>query len=154
MPNYKGHLAGGALAYGFVMVVITQWYQPSLVTNIEWLFCTLAGALFPDIDVKSKGQKYFYWVILFLIIWFSFNKRFDLLIAASICAVIPMLATHRGLFHRLWFVVVGPLLLWALVMINYPLYRLVLLHDVIFFIAGAISHLWLDVGLRKMLRRI
>src|SRR5579872_6581996 len=105
MPNYKGHLAGGAFTFALTLLVVNQWYHPSLITSLEWFLCALGGALFPDIDVKSRGQKYFYWIILAVIIGVSLEKRFDLLIAVSICSIIPMLATHRGLFHRLWFIV-------------------------------------------------
>jgi len=65
MPGYKGHLVGGTVAYGllFFGLVGVVVKQPSMLTAGEWLLFALAGSLFPDIDIKSKGQKYFYYVI-------------------------------------------------------------------------------------------
>jgi len=63
MPNYKGHLAGGVVTYCVVLCALVGT-APSFMTAGEWLLFTLAGALFPDIDIKSKGQKYFYYLVL------------------------------------------------------------------------------------------
>ncbi|MDR3549846.1 MAG: metal-dependent hydrolase [Candidatus Babeliales bacterium] len=151
MPGYKGHLIGGVVTYGLGLYVLSSLH-PSYATMAEWLLCVLAGALFPDIDIKSKGQKLFY---RFLIVLFAFlvaSRRYQLLIFISILAIVPMIVRHRGLFHKLWFVVGFPLLLALCLGAFFPVYRTILLYDVLFFIAGAISHLWLDLGLRRMLR--
>src|SRR5438309_2217826 len=62
MPGYKGHLVGGTVAFGllFFALVGVVVRQPSMLIAGEWLLFALAGSLFPDIDIKSKGQKYFY----------------------------------------------------------------------------------------------
>ena len=148
MAGYKGHLAGGAVAFAFALVFVTNRFSPTLATTAEWLFFSLAGSLFPDIDIKSKGQKYFYWFILLLLLSLSFRKRYDLFMGVSIISVFPMLVNHRGIFHRPWFVIGAPLLLWYLISLQFPGMRTIILLDTLFFIAGAVSHLWLDMGFR------
>jgi len=160
MPGYKGHLAGGCVAYGltlgllygFLPYVALAKYGFSSLVALRWLFCALAGSLFPDIDVKSKGQKYFYWVILGFFLLLIIERKFKLLAASSIVSVLPMLVKHRGIFHKTWFVVLAPLGLWALFGTYAPEYSFALFLDVLFFIVGALSHLWLDLGLKRMMR--
>ena len=59
MPNYKGHIVGGTVTYLVVLQVIKH-AQPNIHVVLQGLVFCLLGSLFPDIDVKSKGQKIFY----------------------------------------------------------------------------------------------
>lgn len=152
MPNYKGHIAGGVGSFCITLAVVTQYCCPSALTVLEWLGFSIAGALFPDVDIKSKGQRYGYWLIVLLLVTLLLRKRFEMLMSVSIIAMLPMLAKHRGLFHRTWFVIALPLGLWYLVAREFPAISQELLFDALFFITGAISHLWLDLGIRRMLR--
>lgn len=152
MPNYQTHLAGGALAFAGLLVCVVPYVQPTVLSAGEWLLFALAGSLFPDIDIKSKGQKYFYWMVLLLLLIFTYTKRFIPLAVISIIATLPLISKHRGLFHRAWFVIIAPLILWHLLSMQYPAIKIALLFDMLFFIVGALSHLWLDMGFKKMLR--
>ncbi len=154
MSGYKGHLAGGLVAYGLVLSAaqVLQMLNPSPLTAAEWLGFTLAGALFPDIDIKSKGQKYFYSVLFILFIILIGTHHIELVAILGLLAVIPMMVRHRGIFHRTWFVIVLPVAC-ALVCSTYSTVDCtILLHDAFFFILGALSHLVLDLGVRRTLR--
>ena len=151
MPGYKGHLIGGAVV-GALGIYLLQNMRPSAVTLIEWGICALLGALFPDIDIKSKGQKVFYRMLLMVFAFLLMSKRYQLFALISILSVVPMIVRHRGLFHKIWFVIGFPLLVFWCISAYFPVYRVILLYDVSFFIAGALSHLWLDLGVRRMLR--
>lgn len=152
MPNYKGHLIGGCVAFAAVLIILPPAYPTTLLTAFEWLLFTLAGSLFPDIDIKSKGQKYFYWMILILLILLLHTRRFIPLAAVSILSMIPMLSKHRGLFHRTWFIIAAPLIAWQIVALYFPAIKELFMYDMLFFIAGALSHLWLDMGLKGMIK--
>ncbi len=152
MPNYQAHLAGGSLAFAIALVIIVPYCQPTVLTAGEWLLFALAGSLFPDIDIKSKGQKYFYWMIFLLLLILAYTKRFIPLTIISIISTIPLLTKHRGMFHRAWFVIGAPLAIWYVMTLQYPPIKIALLYDMIFFIVGALSHLYLDMGLKKMIR--
>ncbi len=152
MPNYQTHLVGGALSFSVALVIAAPIYQPSVLTAAEWFLFALAGSFFPDVDIKSKGQKYFYWMIFLLLIVLAITQRFVPLAIISIIATIPLLTKHRGLLHRTWFIIAAPLLTWHILASQFPTINQCLLLDMLFFIVGALSHLWLDMGWRKMLR--
>lgn len=150
MPGYKGHVVGGVAAFALLLYVL-QHQCTSTTTAMQWLGCTLAGALFPDIDVKSKGQKYFYWIVLCVLILLFAFQQLEMLAACGIVSVTPMLCKHRGIFHELWFVIALPCIVWAAASIAYPQYTETLFFCALFFIVGALSHLYLDRGLRGIL---
>jgi hypothetical protein len=152
MPNYKGHLAGGLVVYLIIIYCIMAHYFVSFATGFEWLLFTLAGALFPDVDIKSKGQKLFYFIVLLLFIMLLYYGYTQGLILLGVISIVPVLVRHRGIFHRLWFVVAVPLL-GALILCTYmPTCDRIIMIDALFFIIGAISHLWLDFGFLRMFR--
>jgi hypothetical protein len=118
--------------------------RPSLVTSCEWLFFTLAGSLFPDIDIKSKGQKYFYYIILILFVLLMGHGKYQMLSCISFIIITPMLSRHRGIFHSVWLLIVLPITIWAFMSIFFPVMIRPLLINMLFFIAGALSHVLLD----------
>jgi len=151
MPNYKGHLVGGFFVYCIIIFCLLA-QTPSLFLGAEWLLCTLLGALFPDIDTKSKGRKIFYRTLFGLAIIFLYKQRVRALFLLLIIAIIPSLVRHRGIFHTWWFVVGLPLGLICYSKICLPAYATLITADALFFIAGALSHLWLDLGIKRMFR--
>jgi hypothetical protein len=148
MPGYKGHLLGGAAAFGVTFAII-GWCCASRLTAGEWLLCSLVGSLFPDVDIKSKGQKLFYSLLLIVLVVLIIKQRLDLLAGLSLCAVVPLIVRHRGLFHNTLFIIALPFAVWFLMQSVFPDYKHVLLFDTMFFVAGAISHLILDRGVRR-----
>ena len=151
MPGYKVHLTGGAVAFTVVLVA-TGGYTSSFVTWAEWLVFALAGSLFPDIDTKSKGQKLFYNIIFVLLLFFLVLRNYGALVILALAACIPLLVNHRGIFHRAWFVVAVPFAAAFMLGLYVPDHMRIALFDALFFSAGALSHLWLDLGLRRMFR--
>ncbi|MCX5925067.1 MAG: metal-dependent hydrolase [Candidatus Dependentiae bacterium] len=151
MPGYKGHLVGGLCVYGLGLYLLRS-YCVSYSIGIEWCICRIAGSLFPDIDIKSKGQKYFYWIIVGIFGLLIIHQKHSMLACASMLAVTPLLARHRGIFHNIWFILGLTSVGW-LVLSNYqPSLSQILLLDAVFFFLGAASHIWLDVGFKRMLR--
>lgn len=151
MPNYKGHLLGGALFCG-VSIVLLPLSGVSWLTKLEWLGCSLLGALFPDVDIKSKGQKIFYYFVAGAMIWLWCTHKIKQLILLNFISLLPLVVRHRGIFHRLWFLT---LLLGIVVYFSWFLYKdhvHIILFDAFFFMVGALSHLILDFGLKRTLR--
>lgn len=152
MPNYKKHLAGGCLVYGLLtyLNVKLNLVQLDLSLQLQTLAACLIGALFPDIDTKSKIQKYIYFMILALSIYLMANGLAYQACILTTMSMLPLIVSHRGLFHRLWFIIM------CLGMGNYLCYlnqaywfkNCVCLS--LFFLIGAISHLWLDMGWKKL----
>jgi LexA-binding, inner membrane-associated putative hydrolase len=152
MPGYKGHLSGGLVLFVSCLLLVKQYYCPSLCTIIEWLSCTLLGSVFPDIDVKSKGQKWFYWLLLVLFLYLFACRSYFILSIFGIIALVPMLVRHRGLFHKAWFILLIGATIVMLTAAVAPSYVTRVSFDLFFFLIGAFSHLWLDFGFRRMLR--
>ena len=152
MANYRGHMWGGFVAFALIIFFAIPHYHPSALTMLEWLLFTIAGSLFPDVDIKSKGQKYFYHIMLVLFVVLALNNHYRQLAVISILSLIPLLVKHRGIFHRLWFVIAVPLATAYCLSLQFPQLREALIMNSLFFVAGAISHLWLDRGWR-ILRR-
>ncbi len=144
MAGYKGHIIGASLLYIGILVAIKECCVPSLTCSVEWLCAILAGALFPDIDIKSKGQRYFYWIMLALFLWLIVQQRFDVIALLSIIIFTPLLVPHRGLFHQTWFVTFFPCVVWMGMCIVIPTHSRTLFFSTCFFICGALSHLFID----------
>lgn len=148
MPGYKGHLFGSSIAYLIILYFFYYWFNPSLLTMLEWGIFTSAGALFPDIDVKSKGQHLFYIIIFFIFLILLIHDCYKIVACLSIFVLIPLLVAHRTLFHRTWFIIALPCLVGLVVMHCMPNHADIIFMDVFFFIVGALTHLWLDLGFR------
>jgi LexA-binding, inner membrane-associated putative hydrolase len=154
MPGYKGHLVGGCCAYSVVlgaMYILGNSFRPSFSTLILWLMISLAGALFPDIDTKSKGQKYFYWILFWFLMWriLQFKKIpsddcFNIVALTAIVALIPLLVPHRGITHQEWFVTGIAGIAWIVLCRVFPCHASVIPLQLTFFVVGAWSHIWLD----------
>lgn len=109
MPGYRGHLVGGGVAFVCTLLPASLLVSISPILAAEWLICSLAGSLFPDIDIKSKGQKYFYYVIMIWILLLFSYGYYTQVAWSSVLSITPMLSKHRGIFHRYWFVTGVPL---------------------------------------------
>jgi hypothetical protein len=154
MPQYKGHLLGGFVGGVSLLFLLSKTISYSLpvLIALEWLLCALAGSLFPDVDTKSKGQKYFYWLISALILLSFYKGRLYCVLYLMLFSLLPLIVRHRGLFHCTWFLIVVPLGAAALAGAYLPVYRSFLFYDASFFIIGALSHLLMDFGFKGLMR--
>lgn len=152
MPGYKVHLVGGMVVYLALLYGISYVAAPSLITSLEWMLCAMAGALFPDVDVKSKGQNIFYWIIFIGLLLLMAQHKWQAASLISLFSLIPQLVGHRGLFHRGLFLIACAVLVIFFMMIWYPFYARGVAFDILFFTLGALSHLWLDMGWKALVR--
>jgi hypothetical protein len=116
--NHAGHVAGGIvagslvcfLAYstgdvkiGFEVLneISDSPFSPTENTKTLFgLFATaLFMALFPDLDIQSITQRWFYRAVFVLLGIMHFTGRHDLFVVISFCAVLPVLHQHRGWTH-------------------------------------------------------
>lgn len=108
----------------------------------------LAGALFPDIDTSSVGQRLFYLILLVVDIWLIASGEYRWAAYLGAVAIIPILSPHRGWTHEVWAAIVVPLplLLVPWLLMDQPLEQCLPL--ALAFSAGYFSHLLLDGRLR------
>jgi membrane-bound metal-dependent hydrolase YbcI (DUF457 family) len=151
MANYKGHVGGGVIAYALLLYIVytasTSWPMAA-----EWLFFCLCGSLFPDIDIKSKARDLFYWFVSFAIFIMVIRNNLIGCAILSVFLIIPLLVKHRGIFHSLWFIALLSFGSATIISMQFSQYRIAIWYDALFFFVGAFSHLWLDFGIKKLIR--
>lgn len=138
-----------AFLIGLSWLINKCW--PTLLLAIEWFLCSLAGSMFPDIDIKSKSQKYWYCSIFVILLAFIGRKKLTTVAYLSVFSFLPLFTNHRGLFHRLWFILSLSVSAWFWLAYLFPEAKNFIFYDIVFFTAGVLSHLYLDMGI-KMLR--
>lgn len=148
MPGYRTHLLGATVTYLVILQMIKSMHPSISVVISGFVFCAI-GSLFPDIDIKSKGQKFFYSLALIILCCFLYYKRTDLFIGLSLLSIVPLLVKHRGLFHQLWFLIFISITTGLVIGNFHENFSLWAMKNALFFLAGAISHIVLDrIGTR------
>ena len=153
MSGYRGHLVGGAITFVGSYLALSL-LKVSIPINPLQLFCfTLFGSLFPDIDTKSKVQIFSYRIAFIAFCVLLYLQYWNAVALAGFVLLIPLVVHHRTLTHKKWFIVAVPTVLYAVVTIYQPRYAIAVLWNGIFFVLGAFSHLVLDYGFKRGLRR-
>ena len=151
MPNYKGHLVGALGAYAAAVLLFSLTRAPVPVLAQGLLF-TCLGGLFPDIDTKSKGQKIFYIFFVCAIIGLIVYQQYHLLAFTSLMGSLPLLVSHRGLFHNIWFMFVLIMGSSIVLVSLFPSLSASIVRNGCFFSLGVFSHLLLDFGFMRVFR--
>jgi len=156
MPGYQGHLAGGTatfflMYYSTTKVLSLPGYNEKELA-LAFAFCIL-GSLFPDIDTKSFGQKIFYFFLAIIILLSIINGHTKLLVPLSLISVFPLLVNHRGIIHTVWFVTLAPLSIPFVMGYSSPQFTKITWLIYSYFVVGALSHLLLDYGFLRLLKR-
>ena len=153
MSGYRGHLVGGAVTFvgTYLLVSILKMHIP--INPLQLLLFTLFGSLFPDIDTKSKVQIMSY-RLAFVIGGISLYLQYWSAVAImGVLLLIPLIVHHRTLTHKKWFIMAIPIALYTFSIFYYPRYAIMVEWNGFFFVMGAFSHLVLDYGFKRALRR-
>ncbi len=150
MPGYRAHLVCAVVVYIIILFLVgSMLYSWSVI--IGGFVAMIAGALFPDIDIKSKGQSYLYrgyaviLATILLLYWVHRTQLWvDLIICLAAVTIAPMLARHRGITHAPPFIIMLGFGMWVMGAGLYPLYTAQLFFYAFCFVVGALSHVWLD----------
>jgi len=156
MSGYRTHYLVAASCGAALVFMLHQETHLLSVISIKNFLCILAsllGGLFPDIDIKSKGQQLLYALIIPLLIAALLAKKIVFSVLLGTLGVISPLLPHRGITHELWFVLTAPLLGPLLVSLYCPEYTEYAQSLYIFFSVGAVSHLILDFGITEVIKR-
>ncbi len=155
MPNYKKHLAGGCIIYGLInyLNIKLDLFPVDLNLQMQALAACLIGSLFPDIDTKSKIQKYIYFMILVMSIYLmAIGLEYQAGIITTM-SLLPLIVSHRGLFHRTWFIIMCLSIGNYLCYLNQACWFKNCAYLSVFFLIGVISHIWLDMGWKKLFKK-
>jgi len=154
MSDYRGHIWGavgffGALSAGMI-ALSGRITDPTVVKpfkggRVVVLFgITLLTALWPDVDIRSKGQRLFYSLFLLIDVALIAMKLYYQSAMLGLLAMIPIVGKHRGWTHTIWAAVLIPSPLLILPMYFRGAYTLAGLPYFLSAFAGYLSHLVLD----------
>lgn len=149
MPGYKAHTFGSLVIAVLALGTCNIFYQVTAFKAFEWIGFAVIGGLFPDLDTKSFGQKWFYRILFLSAIILFALKQYYLLSIEALIGFIPLLFKHRGLFHSLWFlsfIAIGGTFAAAY---YFPDHQTQIFTDGAFFLLGIIIHLIMDKTLRS-----
>lgn len=152
MPNFKGHLFGGLLFYGIVVFLFSLG-KIAWSTQTYWLAATLAGALFPDIDIRSKGQHLYFKILVLLLVLCLFLQAYIPVVMILFFSLLPLIIPHRGLFHDLGFIAILCIFTDLVLIYLMPHKVHTIATTTVFFVVGVLSHLLLDKGFKKTFKK-
>lgn len=145
MPSYKVHLLAGGVTF-LVFLELTRRTLVTIKPEYIALFVVASaiGSLFPDIDINSKIQRWFYIFSPIFLLVLIFTKSWNaFFLVAGACLLIPTL-THRTMTHHPLFVTGIPGLV-ALYLTHQQNFDFTLTFATyLFFSAAALSHIVLD----------
>ena len=98
--NFKGHFCGGLITaiIGVSTIVATLDSLPHSTYAI--LFgLILFFSLFPDLDVGSIPQRWFYRIVFICLCYVFFIEKYKLGLLLAIFSYLPILHKHRGFTH-------------------------------------------------------
>lgn len=151
MAGYKGHISiaalfgtGLAVALAFTAAGEALPLQERIIKGLVVIWLAVIFGLFPDVDIKSKGQLLFYRLFFLLDLGLLLLGRWKEAALLGFLALVPILSRHRGWTHSFIAmllvpapILVGPMYLaHALVWDGLPYY--------LGAVAGYFSHLVAD----------
>jgi membrane-bound metal-dependent hydrolase YbcI (DUF457 family) len=115
MAGYRGHIS---IAFLFGVVLVIGLSFTSVAMAMEWperiinalviLWIAVLFGLFPDVDIKSKGQLLFYWLFFLLDGILLLTEHYQEAAFLGFLAMIPILSKHRGWTHTFWAMLLVP----------------------------------------------
>lgn len=157
MPGYKTHLVGGGVLFATIAYLSPLSKYPTVWTPAFAAVCfclCLLGSLFPDIDIKSKGQMVFYKLLAMAIGFAIFSKEWETLSVLSLLSTIPLMLRHRGATHHPWFLILLAFTLAFLLNRHAGIDTKYTTIMAFFFGVGAFSHIILDRGVAAVTRQL
>lgn len=115
MAGYRGHISIAVVfavvllvALSFTSLAIAMTLPQKLLSAIVILWIAVLFGLFPDVDIKSKGQLLFYRLFFVLDVILLLTERYQEAAFLGFLAMIPILSRHRGWTHTVWAMLLVP----------------------------------------------
>ena len=101
MSSGKRHIVGGfVFLWLFLTILSNFFFVPSAMEIVIFTAIAILFSLWPDVDIKSIGQKTFYSIFFvtdaILIFYF---KDYKIAAFFGLLIILPVLAKHRGWTH-------------------------------------------------------
>ena len=145
MASGKGHIKGGILFFIiFMYTIFTYFTTPTLIDASIYFVLFIAGALFPDTDIKSIAQKSFYLMFFLFDVFLIFIGKIDIAAYFGVVIILPLLGKHRGWTHSYYTMFLLSGLILAVPIFQSGIQDFSTAMYAISFFLGFISHLFLD----------
>jgi len=101
MSSGKGHIVGGfVFLWLFLTVLSNYFFVPSAMEIVIFAAIAIMFALWPDVDIKSIGQKLFYTIFFVTdVVLIFYFKELETAAYFGMLIILPILAKHRGWTH-------------------------------------------------------
>jgi len=91
MAGGKGHLIGGFIFMLVLLHTISHYfYRPSLLDLVLYVAIGLMFAVWPDVDIKSIGQKFFYTVFLLVDLILIYLEEYKIAAYFGLIIILPI----------------------------------------------------------------
>ncbi|HOL80855.1 MAG TPA: metal-dependent hydrolase [Ignavibacteriales bacterium] len=114
MSNYKGHFFFNLIIFIPFVFFINKYFfvelhiSQKIINYVLLLSISILFTLWPDIDTKSVGQRYFYIVFFIADIILIITDKLNEAALLGLMAMLPIISNHRGFFHSLFAVFFFP----------------------------------------------
>ena len=100
MSSGKGHFVGGLVfLWLFLHIVSNYFFRPTLLQIFIYAVLVVLFALWPDVDIKSIGQKLFYTIFFAADAVLIYFEQYKMAAFLGLLIILPILANHRGWTH-------------------------------------------------------
>lgn len=146
MPGYKSHSAWGLIFGAGILAVVNWlgWFTPEPGEALLLMGFVVLGSLFPDVDTDSTGQKLFYSLLALINLTLMVLGHYKWAAVLGFCALLPIVARHRGWIHTWWAMFALPLVIFLIPIIFYDVSWKSLLPFYMASVFGYFTHLLLD----------
>ncbi|QQR49225.1 metal-dependent hydrolase [bacterium] len=153
MPGYRAHLSAGLIMWLAIWyLTVALLYQPTWLDLSCGLLLSLIGSIFPDIDIRSKMQRLFYLASILIIPVALLSQAWQFFFCFAAFAFLVAIIRHRTITHQSWFLVLMPgFFSLYLGYFNQNSFNHII-SFYLFFVAGALSHVFLDKSITKIKR--
>lgn len=117
--NFRGHVTGGIItgvALATSAVTLSEPLgiaAPPLVLG-QIFAVTVFFSLFPDLDISSIPQRWFFRAIFILLLILGYYEYYEEATLVALVAITPLLDHHRSWTHNIFSVLVFPLIMACL----------------------------------------
>ncbi len=156
MSDFAGHSRAGLITFFWILPVVTLFNFWRVEGNwLDWLkssswhipLCfglTYLGALFPDIDIKSKSQKIIYSIIIIFMALLIIYHYYGWAAGIGFFALLGIISKHRGFLHTKAAAFLLPLPLLIIPLLITARWRDLGIEFYLATVAGYLSHLKAD----------
>ncbi|MFP4658365.1 MAG: metal-dependent hydrolase [Desulfonatronovibrionaceae bacterium] len=146
MSGFKGHMLWAVILGGMAMGILL-WFglvsrEPGVLIGLGAL--VVLGALFPDIDTDSRGQRFFFLILAGFDAALILSGQYIWAAVLGFLALFPAMGLHGGWTHTWWAMLAVPLpiLISPPLLFSAELSRVFMLYAAMVF--GYFTHLVLD----------